>query len=94
MTVSNQVPFFLNDGVKPRKMAISLYFLSNKFCYIIKVYSKLEVRSERISTVQTGISRLFGNRKKVYYCQMFTIYHMIYSKTPKMTASKVTDLAK
>ena len=30
------------------------------------------------STVKLGISKLFGKGKKVYYCQVFTIYHVIY----------------
>ena len=30
-------------------------------------------------TVEPGISKLFEKRKNVYYCQVFTIYHVIYA---------------
>ena len=31
------------------------------------------------STVKPGFSKLFERRKNVYYCQVFTIYHVIYA---------------
>ena len=31
------------------------------------------------STVEPDFSKLFERRKNVYYCQVFTIYHVIYA---------------
>ena len=31
------------------------------------------------NTVETDFSKLFERRKNVYYCQVFTIYHVIYA---------------
>ena len=31
------------------------------------------------NTVKPGISKIFENPKNVYYCQVFTIYHVIYA---------------
>ena len=33
------------------------------------------------STVEPGFSKLFEGRKNVYYCQVFTIYNVIYAMT-------------
>ena len=30
-------------------------------------------------TIKPGFSKLFEKRKNVYYCQVFTIYHVIYA---------------
>ena len=38
----------------------------------------LLVRSEK-GTVEPAFSKLFERRKNVYYCQVFTIYHVIYA---------------
>ena len=31
-------------------------------------------------TVKPGFSKLFEKHKNVYYCQVFTIYHVIYTR--------------
>ena len=33
---------------------------------------------KNITVVEPGFSKLFEKRKNVYYCQVFTIYHVIY----------------
>ena len=32
-----------------------------------------------LNTVEPDFSKLFERRKNVYYCQVFTIYHVIYA---------------
>ena len=41
---------------------------------IEKFYSK-----SHDNTVEPDFSKLFERRKNVYYCQVFTIYHVIYA---------------
>ena len=35
--------------------------------------------SHNMTTVNPGFSKLFEKRKNVYYCQVFTIYHVNYA---------------
>ena len=42
---------------------------------------KLTLKSSQslYDTVKPDFSKLFERRKNVYYCQVFTIYHVIYA---------------
>ena len=33
----------------------------------------------KVITVKPGFSKLFERRENVYYCQVYTIYHVIYA---------------
>ena len=47
----------------------------------------LLVRSEK-GTVEPAFSKLFERRKNVYYCQVFTIYHVIYAMIANLGKKK------
>ena len=40
------------------------------------------------TTVEPGFSKLFKRRKSVYYCQVFTIYRVIYAMIVILVSSK------
>ena len=66
---------------KTPTFCFTLSIKGQKYHYVIEEWTFIVifVTTKIDSTVEADFSKLFERRKNVYYCQIFTIYHVIYA---------------